>query len=153
MSRTGFRGDLAVSRVRWSRRSAPGSVESGFLSQAASAPLSDPAATRARVAVRTDDAEKLERLIDAISRAIGWLPPSSKQANKSTLNLATRVESLTTQTTAPAVLQGSLRADDGTRTHDLLHGNYRRPFASVRACSLNRPVERKTGLSVRRRRT
>src|SRR5687767_9043786 len=31
---------------------------------------------------------------------------------------------------------GVLEADDGTRTHDLLHGKCARPFAPVRACSL-----------------
>jgi hypothetical protein len=58
----------------------------------------------------------------------------------STLNLATRAESLTTQTTAPAVFAGGLRADDGTRTHDLLHRNCSQPFAPVRARSLKPPV-------------
>jgi hypothetical protein len=37
------------------------------------------------------------------------------------------------------------RADDGTRTHDLLHGNGEQPFASVRCRSLNRLVERIPG--------
>jgi hypothetical protein len=37
-------------------------------------------------------------------------------------------------------IAGSFRADDGTRTHDLLHGKCERPFAPVRSRSLKRPV-------------
>jgi hypothetical protein len=46
---------------------------------------------------------------------------------------------------ASAPFPGFVRADDGTRTHDLLHGNGEQPFASVRCRSLNRLVERIPG--------
>jgi hypothetical protein len=46
----------------------------------------------------------------------------------------------TVATTKPGDLQALLRADDGTRTHDLLHGKCQRPVAPVRARSLKPPV-------------
>jgi transposase len=47
---------------------------------------------------------------------------------------------LTLKTTEPPGLRGFTRADDGTRTNDLLHGKGWRVFAPVRSRSLKAPV-------------
>jgi hypothetical protein len=54
-----------------------------------------------------------------------------EEGNKSTFNLATRVEASTAQANGTCHSAGAFRADDGTRTHDLLHGK-----GCVRALSL-----------------
>jgi hypothetical protein len=41
---------------------------------------------------------------------------------------------------ASCVFAGLLEADDGTRTHDLLHGKCSQPFAPIRARSLKPQV-------------
>src|SRR6266511_2508200 len=51
------------------------------------------------------------------------------------LNLATRVGKVDCPGDSTCCFAGTFRADDGTRTHDLLHGKCERAFAPVRARS------------------
>ena len=60
---------------------------------------------------------------------------------------------LPAETTKHCPFAGTLRADDGTRTHDLLHGKCERPFAPVRARSLKPPVCRVSVHASERERT
>jgi hypothetical protein len=78
-------------------------------------------------------------------------------STRATRNLATplprRVRVYTPKTTKPPRVRGFGRADDGTRTHDLLHGKCERPSAPVRSRSLKRPVCRAFRIGSERERT